>query len=82
MRVIGHEHVADERELVTQPHLAEKFHGQIPCANGCQETPALVAAEGNEMKVRLAGDTLESFGHERRVKNEARRSPPFEERQG
>ena len=78
MDVIGHEDVPDQSESIARAHLAENLHGEVSGANGSKEMPALIAAEGDEMKITLANDALETLGH--MEKSEA--GPPFGNRKG
>ena len=60
-----HDDVADKSEAVASADFLEDLHRKIPGAGGAQEWPSLVAAEGVEVKITAAIDSLEIFGHRR-----------------
>ena len=44
-------------------HLLKNLYREISGANGPKERSALIAAEGDEMKITLADKAFESLGH-------------------
>jgi hypothetical protein len=63
MHVIGHEHIAYQRELILAADLAQHFRKEIFGVSGLQVRMAMVTAERQEMQVLLTVAALESLGH-------------------
>ena len=47
------------------PDFLENLHGEISGSCGSEKRSALIAAEGDEVKIAVSGDALEIFGHRR-----------------
>jgi hypothetical protein len=75
--MFGHKHVANKSKAVTRSRLFEGADGKIAGANGVQERPSLVAAEGDEMQIAKPGDAFKIFRHGGR-----RGAHPFQNRKG
>jgi hypothetical protein len=53
MHVIGHEHIAYQRELILAADLAQHFRKEIFGVSGLQVRMAMVTAERQEMQLDL-----------------------------
>ena len=63
MNMLGHNHVPGYDETITGPHLFEDFEKEIPPPRRAEKSQAMVAAEGDEMRVAGAVITMQAPGH-------------------
>jgi len=61
--VIGHDHVSDHDETVTQANLFPDFEKQVPPAEGSEQRPLVITAGGDEVQVSFAVVTMQAPGH-------------------
>ncbi len=62
VHVLGHDHVSDNREVISPTHLFQHVQEQIAVASAPQQRQALVATGGDEVLVSRAVVTMQPFG--------------------
>jgi hypothetical protein len=75
--VVGHDHIAREREAVTLAHFAQDLYKQILRARRGKQGQSAVAAARDEVEMTQSVPAAQTFGHSHRTK-----SPALEKRQG
>src|SRR5713101_5352211 len=68
MNVLGHDHVSDQREVKTAPHLAKDLYERVSRTNRAEQRQAAVATACDEMQVLLPVVAPQSFGHRKNQK--------------
>jgi hypothetical protein len=63
MKVLGHHHVTDKRELAAVPHFAEDLQKEIACRGSSEKGKPVVATTGDEMQMMLSIAALKSLRH-------------------
>jgi hypothetical protein len=63
MHVIRHEHIAHQRRLEASTDFSEDLRRDISITRRSKEFPALIAGEGNKMKIAATGDPFEAVRH-------------------
>ena len=63
MKVLGHDHIAGNNELVLYLDFFENLKEEILAARRLQKLAAVIATTGNEVEFTAAMKSLESFRH-------------------
>ncbi len=61
--MFGHNDVANQGKFVASARFFERLYGKISGADSPKQGPPLIATEGDEMQITMAGKALEVFGH-------------------
>jgi len=72
MDVLGHDHVAHQRESIAVARFAENPDERVPGANRAQKRQAPIAGEGDEMQMAAPVMTNEFMGHGTKEKSKPR----------
>jgi len=63
MKVLGHHHVTDKRELVAVPHFAEDLQKDIACRSGSKQREPIMTTARDEVQMMLPVAALKSLRH-------------------
>lgn len=63
MNMFGHNHVANQRELILFPHRVQDSEQQVSFASVTQKRESPITAAGDEMQVPLAVMSLQFVTH-------------------
>jgi len=64
MKVFGHDHVADDHELIAAAHPFQYFQEKVAACGRPQQGPTLVATAGDVVQMVGATVAFEALGHE------------------
>jgi len=70
VEVLGHDHVSDNYEAVSQPCLLQNPQEQVAPLRGSQLRLAMIATTGNEVEVVSTVPALQALGHGTEINGE------------